>query len=300
MDHGADAVVGLLAGLVQGVLEWLPVSSEGGVALALAAAGRDPAAAVRFALVLHAGTALAALAYYRDPIGDGLGRAARGKLSPTDRFVAVATLCSGVVGVAAYAALRELLAALVAGGPERAGGAFLALVGVALVGTGLLQRAAGWGRKTGSTDRPEDAIDADSAPEPAPGRGGGTEAGPRSVPTLPDAVLVGSLQGLAIIPGVSRSGMTVGTLLLRRYEGATAFRLSFLLAIPASVGAAGLALLDGSIPAFAPSTLLALGVAAGVGYLTMDALLRAARGLPFWAVCVVLGALTAVGGVLVI
>jgi len=269
-----DALVGVLAGLVQGLLEWLPVSSEGGVALVLAAAGRDPAVAVRFALVLHAGTALAALAYYRAPVRVGLVRAAGGRLAPAGRFVVVATLASGVVGIAAYAALEELLAAVVAGGPERAGGAFLGLVGVALVATGVLQRIAG--RETG---------------DPA----GGLGARP---PALRDAVLVGCLQGLAVVPGISRSGVTVGALLLRGYDGPTAFRLSFLLAIPASVGAAGLALADGAVPALAPATLLALGVAAAVGYLTVDALLRVARELPFWAVCVALGTIAVASGLL--
>jgi undecaprenyl-diphosphatase len=299
----ADAVVALLAGLVQGVLEWLPVSSEGGVALVLAAVGAEPAAAVRFALVLHAGTALAALAYYRDDARDGVAGALAGDVSATGRFVVVATLVSGVVGIVAYAALGELLAALV--GAERVGDAALALVGVALVATGLLQRAAGWGADSPHTDGgpgvSASAPDPDGgADAPAGGTGGAAGPGRGREPGLPDALLVGGLQGLAVLPGISRSGMTAGTLLLRGYDGPDAFRLSFLLAIPASFGAAGLAMADGGVPALAPAALLALSISAVVGYLTMDALLRVARRLPFWAVCVGLGSLAAVSGLLVV
>ncbi|MFB6309170.1 MAG: undecaprenyl-diphosphate phosphatase, partial [Haloarculaceae archaeon] len=63
-------VVAVVLGVLQGVLEWLPVSSEGGVAVATTVvAGATPAAATRLALFLHAGTAVSALAYYRSEVG---------------------------------------------------------------------------------------------------------------------------------------------------------------------------------------------------------------------------------------
>jgi undecaprenyl-diphosphatase len=49
-------------------------------------------------------------------------------------------------------------------------------------------------------------------------------------------VLVGALQGLAVLPGVSRSGVTASALLFRSHDGPSAFRLSFLLSIPAALG----------------------------------------------------------------
>jgi undecaprenyl-diphosphatase len=52
-----------------------------------------------------------------------------------------------------------------------------------------------------------------------------------------DSLLVGFAQGVAIIPGISRSGMTVATGLLRKINQATAFRYSFLLSVPAVLGA---------------------------------------------------------------
>lgn len=55
--------------------------------------------------------------------------------------------------------------------------------------------------------------------------------------TFSDALVVGVVQGLAIIPGISRSGSTIATRLLKGGDGETAARFSFLLALPAVAGA---------------------------------------------------------------
>jgi undecaprenyl-diphosphatase len=62
--------------------------------------------------------------------------------------------------------------------------------------------------------------------------------------TLVDALVVGTVQGCAIIPGISRSGSTIAALLMRGIDGETAARFSFLLALPAVFGAALLSLKD--------------------------------------------------------
>jgi len=260
--------VAVVVGLLQGVFEWLPVSSEGNVALYLAVVEGLPAdAAVRYSLFLHAGTAVAALAYYRADVDDLIaGLRPRvddpgGSARTEARFLLVATLVSGLVGVGAYLAIAALVSAV-------AGGVFVALVGALLVATGLLQRLAA-------------------------GR-----LGTRNAPTLPDAALVGALQGLAVLPGVSRSGTTVSALLLRGYGAPAAFRLSFLLSIPAALGAGVLAVADAGLPAPGAPALLALVTSAVVGYATIGGLLRVVRRVAFWAVCVGLGALAVLGGVL--
>jgi undecaprenyl-diphosphatase len=266
-------ILALLVGLVQGVLEWLPVSSEGGVALVVSlVAGESAFDATQFALFLHAGTAVAALAFYRD---DALGLLAEvPEWRPRDAFGAgradltfygVASLVSAVVGISLYAVLSEVAS-------ELAGGAFVAAVGVLLVGTGLVQRAAGrWG------------------------------LGERATPDAFDAVLVGACQGLALLPGVSRSGTTVSALLLRGHEGERALQLSFLLSIPASLGAGLLVVLDDGVPTVPlAQAVLALVVSAVVGYLTVGALVAVVRRVAFWGVCVGFGALTVFGGGLLI
>ena len=109
---------------------------------------------------------------------------------------------------------------------------------------------------------------------------------------------VGSAQGFAILPGISRSGVTASTLLFRSDDPPTAFRLSFLLSIPASVGAAAFTVAGaGELPGTAPvPAAVALGVSAVVGYLTIDALLCVVERVPFATVCFALGALAIVGG----
>lgn len=267
-----SVVVAVVAGLVQGVFEWLPVSSEGNVAIVLSALGYGPTAAVQFALFLHAGTALSAATYYREELAGVLGDLPQWRLGQafdgeraTTSFLAVATLSSGVVAVAAYAGLEAVVS-------ELAGGAFVAGIGALLVVTGLLQRFA----RGVAVDR-------------------------RTTPDLLDATLVGVLQGLAVLPGVSRSGTTVSALLLRGHDGEAAFRLSFLLSIPAALGAGVLVAVDvGGLPRIAPdAAVLSLAVAAAVGYLTIDALVWLVRRVAFWAVCVGLGGLAVVGGLAV-
>lgn len=261
--------VAVVVGVLQGIVEWLPVSSEGTVALYLSVVEGLPAdAAVRYSLFLHAGTAVAALTYYRADVRDLLGGLRPQSDGDTERvaasearFLLVATLVSGAVGVSAYLALSELVSVV-------AGGVFVALVGGLLVLTGLVQRLAA-------------------------GR-----LGTRAVPTLPDAALVGLLQGLAVLPGVSRSGTTVSALLLRGYAGPAAFRLSFLLSIPAALGAGTLAVLDAGLPTPGVAAVLALVTSAVVGYATIDGLLRVVRRVAFWGVCVGLGSLAVLGGVL--
>ncbi|WP_436911221.1 undecaprenyl-diphosphate phosphatase [Halosimplex marinum] len=266
-------LLALLVGLVQGVFEWLPISSEGSVALVVALlTGESAFEATQFALFLHAGTATAALAFYR---GEAVGLLASApEWRPRDAFAAdradltfygVATLVSGVVGLSVYAALAEAAT-------ELAGGAFVAAVGVLLVGTGLVQRAADrWG------------------------------LGERATPDAVDAAVVGVCQGLALLPGVSRSGTTVSALLLRGHEGERALQLSFLLSIPASLGAGLLVVLDEGVPTIpVPQAVLALAVSAVVGYLTVGALVALVRRVAFWGVCVGFGALAVLGGGLLV
>jgi len=95
--------------------------------------------------------------------------------------------------------------------------------------------------------------------------------------------------------------MTTSAFLFRSYEPPAAFRLSFLLSIPASLGAAALTLISaGGLPGISPAAAaVALTVSAVVGYVTIDALMRIVERVPFWAVCFGLGGLAIVGGGLV-
>jgi undecaprenyl-diphosphatase len=292
--HSMDGpLLGVLVGVLQGVLEWLPVSSEAGVSLALTALGVAAEEATAFALVLHGGTAIAATVYYREVLLDltrrvpGWRPASAFDAGTADvSFYVLATLASGVTGVAGFLVLEEVATAL-------AGGAFLALVGVLLVVTGGLlwlgERAADRTGPPVSGTATRDRVD-------QPGLLAAPER-PRPV----DAVLVGLLQGLAVLPGISRSGTTVSALLLRGYDGPDAIEHSFVLSIPAAFGAGTVAYLESGLPSISPTVaLLALLASAVVGFLTVDVLTRVARRLAFSRVCLAFGGLAVVGGLLVI
>jgi undecaprenyl-diphosphatase len=261
-------LIALLAGVLQGIFEWLPISSEGNLTIVLSWLGSSPDAAVGFALFLHLGTAVSATVYYRDEIREELrllpgwrpDRATDGEYARLT-FLAVATLVSGIVGIGAYLTLEEVVAALT-------GGAVVVGIGVLLVLTGVFQRLSA-------------SVDVEE---------------PRQ-PTLGDAALVGVAQGLAILPGISRSGSTTGVLLLRGHDGPASFRLSFLLSIPAAVGGGLIAAVDtGLTETTLFAAVVALAAAALVGYLTIDALMRVVHRVSFWGVCVGLGGLAIVGG----
>jgi undecaprenyl-diphosphatase len=262
--------VALVLGVLQGIFEWLPISSEGNITILLTAIGTSPGVAVSFALFLHAGTALSATIYYRNELTSALGTlpdwrptSAFEERTAVISFLGVATAVSGAVGISIYLTLRAFIS-------EFPGGIVVTLVGLLLVVTGLLQRRAD--RAIVETTRS---------------------------PSLVDAFLVGGLQGLAILPGVSRSGTTVSVLLLRGYEGPTAFRLSFMLSIPASLGGGLLGLLgqQGASGVGIVAGVTGLLVAALTGFVTIGGLMRLVRRVSFWALCVLLGAVAIAGSV---
>jgi len=97
--------------------------------------------------------------------------------------------------------------------------------------------------------------------------------------TWSDALLVGTVQGGAIIPGISRSGSTIAVLLLKGVDGETAARFSFLLALPAIFGAALLSVGDmNTVPAADVASYMAGMLAAfGAGLMSIHLLLAVVR-----------------------
>jgi len=132
-----------------------------------------------------------------------------------------------------------------------------------------------------------------------PRRGEDPESGNVSFP-LWKAVLVGVMQGFAITPGISRSGSTIAVALLLGLDRRTAGEFSFLIAVPAIMGAVVLESLKFSATDTAlslPAGILAVAVSAVAGYVFLRLLLRFVRGGQFgyfaiyclavgiWAIC---------------
>lgn len=93
-----------------------------------------------------------------------------------------------------------------------------------------------------------------------------------------DAILIGIAQGVALIPGISRSGITITTGLLRKVDKQTAFTFSFLLFIPAVIGATALTATEAQqLPAADidyATMILGLAVTVIVGYFSLKLLRR--------------------------
>ena len=250
----------LLLGLLQGLTEWLPVSSQGVVTVAQTALlDRTLSEAVAYALWLHAGTACAALVALRREAWGVLRDAIAAPSSPPPRlrFLVIGTVVSAVVGIPLLLALGEV--------SDWLGAAGMGVVGLLMIVTGALQL---W--------RPGEAAQG------------------RTEPTTVDALAVGVAQGLAALPGLSRSGLTIAALLGRRIERGEALVLSYLMSIPASLGAGVFALVDGGVVSTWPA-LAAAVVAFGVGLVTIRAVLAFAQRVNLGGFVVATGAVMVAG-----
>lgn len=243
----------LFLALLQGLTEFLPVSSSGHLVLARALAG-DPALgqSLTVEVALHVGTLGAVLVYFRRELG-GLLRgilrpgAAPPPLAGAERrlvaYLLLATVPAGLAGVFLGDLVEEAFSR-----PALAG-AMLLVTAAALWITRLLAE----GRLTESGLGPLRAL------------------------------LIGVAQSLALLPGLSRSGATLVTGLALGLEREAAFRFSFLLSIPAVSGAALLQTAhlarDGELAeVLDPSLLGAMFLAGLVGYACLVILRRALVG----------------------
>ncbi len=233
----------IILGLVQGVTEFLPISSTAHLKIVPTALGwPDPGAAVT--AVLQLGTLAAVLLFFsRD-----LLVIAKAALDPAKRrgpdgrmllYLIVATIPVGVAGLTLRHAIE---------GPLRS----LPVIGAALIAVGLLM---GLADRLAPLQRDMESV------------------------TLRDAVLVGLAQALALVPGVSRSGITITAALALGLKRDGAARLSFLLSIPA-VAAAGIFELPKVLKGIGPDLgplIVGLFVAGVSGYLSIAWLLRFLR-----------------------
>ncbi|WP_040399857.1 undecaprenyl-diphosphate phosphatase [Cellulomonas massiliensis] len=250
----------IILGLVQGLTEFLPISSSAHLRIVGDLMGSDPGAA--FTAITQLGTETAVLLYFRRDIARIVGawwRALRGAHgsdwrsragmpagAPADHdalmawFIALGTVPIVVLGLAFQDSIEGVFRNLW-------------LVALTLAGFALVL---GWADRRSRRERTLEQL------------------------TARHAVQFGLWQALALVPGVSRSGGTITGGLLMGYTREAAARYSFLLAIPAVFGS-GLFQLASSLdefgtagtPGLAP-TLIATVVAFFVGYLVIIAFLK--------------------------
>jgi undecaprenyl-diphosphatase len=204
----SDIIAAIILGIVEGVTEFLPVSSTGHLILASALLKYDPAYWALFNIVIQLGAILAIVVlYWRTFWAVGMGLL---KFDPTAiRFVRnllVAFIPAAVLGVLLHKQIEAML-----GSPVTVAVALI-VGGVAILG---IERWVKEGNVKGVADIP-----------------------------LPKVVGIGLIQCLAMVPGVSRSGATILGALSLGVERRTAAEFSFFLAIPTMLGATVLELVS--------------------------------------------------------
>lgn len=196
----------IVLSIVQGITEFLPVSSSGhlvigGVLLGISGSGED----VLFETAVHAGTLGAVVVYYRKRLS-GLARSFAAWVGSGFRVEGKIAEDLGYIGMIAVGSIPAAVVGLTLRGQITATFGSPALASVCLVATGLFLIF-------------------------SRGRSGNSEIGWKI------AILIGLAQAVAILPGCSRSGWTITTAMICGLGFSAAAEFSFLLSIPAIMGA---------------------------------------------------------------
>lgn len=248
----------LLLAAFQGVAEFLPISSSGHLAIAERLLGVDnPGSGLE--LLLHFGTLLAVLAFYRRRIVQivlGLASGTR------EAWRQAGLLLLGCLpAIVAYSLFKDFF--------KRCEGARVPFIGAMLLVTGAILVSTRWARK----------------------RGDG-EVG------VPSALIVGLAQAAALLPGISRSGATMSVARHLGVDGRAAADYSFLMSAVLLTGASLLAAVKGGDTASpggigTATAAMAVVVSAVVGYFSLRLLIGALSGRRLWMFgiyCLVAGA----------
>jgi undecaprenyl-diphosphatase len=198
-----DPFQAIVLGIVQGLTEFLPISSSGHLRIVPAFFGwEDPGAA--FTAIVQIGTMAAVLLYFRRDlwqIATAWGRSLRDPVARRTLdarlgwYIILGTIPIAVLGLAFK-------------GPIETEFRSLTLIGTTLIVFGLVMLAA---EKFSRRERELDSL------------------------TTRDGVVIGCAQALALVPGVSRSGATISAGLFLNFDRTAAARYSFLLSVPAVV-----------------------------------------------------------------
>ena len=255
----------IIVALIQGLVEWLPISSEGQVVLFLYNfTPVPPDQIISLVVWLHLGTALAVVVRYPRVIFDILSLKDKKLL----RILLVATLSTAITAVPLYFFLKDNLAPV-------HGELLNILVGVLLLVTAIVLYLP-------TRREEEDAADTE-----------------RDVENK-EAATTGLVQGLAVLPGLSRSGVTISALLMQRIDKETAMKFSFLMSVPAVLAILLLEIITGSTLPSGVGTLdliIIEGIVFVTGLASMEVLLRLARKISFWKLCLVLSVVAILFGI---
>ncbi|MFW9971482.1 MAG: undecaprenyl-diphosphate phosphatase [Candidatus Odinarchaeota archaeon] len=259
--------------ILQGLFEWLPISSSGQTFLiSMNVFGIPPEEAYSLSIWLHLGTTLAVILKFRTDYFRILKSFLpnRYMVEESDikkrNWLIYATLGTGIIALPLYFIFRILIS-----------GAFTAFHGdlitliiaslLIITGIVLLTTRKMYGKNT---------IE---------------EVSKEIIPK--DSFLSGLIQGFSILPGISRSGVTVSTILLEKYNQDSSLRLSFLMSAPVAIASIIVDIIFGEGSVFGTLSVFLILITTLtsfiVGYLTIEALIRIAQKISFGYFCIFYG-----------
>lgn len=266
----------IIIAIIQGIVEWLPISSSGQVMIvSINLFGISPANAFSLAIWLHLGTSLSVLLKFRSDFIEMIRSlfsqySEEGHVPVVKRnWVIIATIGTAITGIPIYflfklvledvyiAAHGDIITLIIS--------AFLILTGIIL----LLRRKI---------------------------------SGMKEVEMLSknlfqsDSFVAGLAQGFSVLPGISRSGITVSAILIERYTQKDALILSFLISVPAAIGSILVDIIFGQGSVFGSLDVLTIIfitiISFLVGYATIETFLKIAKRVELGYFCIIYGVLS--------
>lgn len=253
-----EIIDAIILGIIQGLTEFLPVSSSGHLELGKAILGNETVGeeSMLFTIVLHFATAISTIIVFRKDIAVIFKGLFQFKWNEETQFAAkimLSTIPAVCIGLFFEKQLEQLF------------GGSVAFVGAMLILTSILLWLAD---KAKNTDKPV---------------------------SFSNSFVIGISQAIAMLPGISRSGSTIATSVLLGNDKSKAARFSFLMVIPLIFGKIGKDILDGALTTQSDNN-IALGVgfiaALVSGYFActwMIALVKKSKLIYFALYCLVVG-----------
>jgi len=234
-------------GILQGIFEWIPISSEGIVALASQFL-MEEINPIDVALFLHLGTLFAVLIYFREDWKEVLTF----KNIKLLRFLIISTIISLIIGFPLYKAIQNIVI----------GNTILIITGFGLLLTAYFHRKKliseiGFGKL---------------------------------------AVITGALQGLAVIPGLSRSGSTIFGLSLGKLNPSLILKISYMMSVPAILASSFYLFLKNPVLAFEGWPALIFSFL--VGILTLHFLINLSKKINFFKFVLIFSSLCFLGAII--
>ncbi|MGD0728575.1 MAG: undecaprenyl-diphosphate phosphatase [Candidatus Micrarchaeaceae archaeon] len=266
--------VGLILGIVQGISEWLPISSKTQILLVSSfLLHLTFSQAYALGLFLEGGTFIAALIYFRKEVKKAIlaifGKSDNeGKLLL--KYLVVVTIVTGIIAVPIYKYVSNITGAVI--------GIPMIVLGILLIIDWIVIK---FSKSLHSVKKDIHNL------------------------TLLDFVFVGIAQGLSALPGISRSGATTSTMLFLNTKPEEAFRLSFFALLPASIGASLVTIIFSHVQVSyvfsvltLPGLIVAIIVSTLVSLVLISGLIKFAKTNTMTTIILILGIIAILGGII--